>query len=114
MAMTSGRLAAETILEALGKGDFSSRGLQGYSERMRESYVLKDLEKYRRFPSFLETHTELFAGLPQLLEPRAREMLTVNEIPKRTKQGKVWKAIRSQVSPLKLLRLIWDGWRSVR
>jgi electron transfer flavoprotein-quinone oxidoreductase len=114
LAMTSGRLAAETILEALGKGDFSSRGLQSYAERMRESYVLKDLEKYRRFPSFLETHTELFAGLPHLSSLAAREMLTVNEIPKKTKQGKVWKVIRSQVSPLRLLRLIWDGWRSVR
>ena len=37
LAMTSGRLAAETILEAMEKNDFSSRGLQGYVKRMQES-----------------------------------------------------------------------------
>ena len=53
LAMTSGRLAAETILEAIERNDFSSRGLQGYVKRLQDSYVLKDLEKYRKFPSFL-------------------------------------------------------------
>ncbi len=68
LAMTSGRLAAEAILEAMEKNDFSSRGLQGYAKRLDESYVLRDLKKYRKFPSFLETHKELFAGLPGVVE----------------------------------------------
>ena len=114
LAMTSGRLAAETILEAMEKNDFSAMGLQGYVKRMQGSYVLKDLKKYRRFPSFLETHKELFTSLPGATSMAVRQMLMVNGFPKKAKQREVWKAIRGQVSLLRLLRLAWDAWRSVR
>jgi electron transfer flavoprotein-quinone oxidoreductase len=114
LAMTSGRLAAETILEAIERNDFSSSGLQGYAKRLHDSYVLKDLKKYRRFPSFLETHKELFTSLPRAACAAARDMLTVDGVPKKVRQSEAWKAIRGQVPPLRLLRLVWDAWRSVR
>ncbi len=114
LAMTSGRFAAETILEAMAKDDFSSRGLQGYARRLHESFVLKDLRKYRRFPSFLETHKELFNALPRATCAAAREMLTVDGVPKKARQSLAWKAIRGQLPPLRVLRLVWDAWRSVR
>ncbi|SPF37709.1 Protein FixC [Syntrophobacter sp. SbD1] len=114
LAMTSGKLAAETILDALDKGDFTSRCLQGYAGRLQDSLVLKDLKKYRRFPSFLETHKELFTALPRATCAAAREMLTVDSLPKKDRQRKAWKAIKGQIGPLRLLRLVWDGWRSVR
>jgi electron transfer flavoprotein-quinone oxidoreductase len=114
LAMTSGRLAAETILEAIEKNDFSSIGLQGYAKRLQDSFVLRDLEKYRKFPSFLETHKELFTSVPRAACAAAREMLTVDGVPKKIRQTEVWKAIRGQVPPLRLLRLVWDAWRSVR
>jgi len=113
LAMASGRFAGETILEALRTGDFSRRGLEGYVKRLRESFILRDLKKYRRFPSFMETHEELFTSLPQLAELASREMLTVNGVSKKAKQGLIWKAIRAQIPPLKLLRMAWDAWRSV-
>ncbi len=113
LAMTSGRLAAETIIDALARGDFSRRGLQGYISRLKDSYVWKDLKKYRRFPSFLETHKELFGSIPRVKTGAAREMLTVNGIPKKRKQGVIWKAIRRELSLRQLLRLMWDAWRSV-
>ena len=114
LAMASGKLAAEAILEAIEKKDFSSRGLQGYARRLHESYVLRDLKKYRRFPSFLETHKELFDSLPRAASLAAREMLTVDGVPKKLRQRAIWKAIRAKVPPLRLLRLAWDAWRSVR
>jgi electron transfer flavoprotein-quinone oxidoreductase len=114
LAMTSGKFAAETILEAMKQQDFSRRGLQGYVQRLQDSYVLKDLKKYRRFPSFMENHKELFTTLPHLTGLAAREMLTVSGIPKKTRQRQIWKTIREGISPLELLRLAWDGWRSVK
>ncbi|GKT09846.1 FAD-dependent oxidoreductase [Desulforhabdus sp. TSK] len=114
LAMTSGRFAAEAILDALNRGDCSARGLNGYVERLQESYVLQDLKKYRRFPAFMENHPELFSSLPSLAGFAAREMLTVNGVPKKTKQGTIWKAIRSRMPLMQLLRLAWEAWRSVR
>lgn len=114
LAMTSGLFAAETIIEAMENRDFSARGLSGYLRRMEQSFVLKDMKKYRRFPSFLETHKEIFEGLPDAVNMAAREMLTVDGVPKKVKQRSIWKAIRSRLSPLGFLRLFWDAWRSVR
>jgi electron transfer flavoprotein-quinone oxidoreductase len=114
LAMTSGRLAAETILEAMEKGDFSAAGLGGYAKKLQDSFVLKDLKKYRRFPSFLENHQEIFTALPHAAGDAAREILTVDEVPKKGRQALAWKAICGQVPPLRLLRLAWEAWRSVR
>ena len=114
LAMTSGRFAAEAILEALQKRDFSQSGLQGYRSRLEKSYIFKDLKKYRRFGRFLHTHPELFTALPELAGRAAREMLTVNGMPKREKQKTIWRGLRTRFSLVKFLRLMWDGWRSVR
>jgi electron transfer flavoprotein-quinone oxidoreductase len=113
LAMTSGRLAAETILEAVQNRDCSRYGLQGYATRMQNSFVLKDLRKYRRFPSFLENHKELFSSIPRMSGLAAREMLTVDGTPKKNRQHLIWKAIRGEIPLIQLLRLFWDAWRSV-
>jgi electron transfer flavoprotein-quinone oxidoreductase len=114
LAMTSGRFAAEAIVEALEKGDFSRRGLRGYTSRLEESYVLKDLKKYRKFNSFLFNHNELFATMPELVAQAAREMLTVDAIPKKQKQKAIWRKIRGSITLMGALRLLRDGWRGLR
>ena len=114
LAMSSGRMAAETVVEALESGDCSRRSLEGYARRLRNSYILKDLAKYRRFPRFLQKHNELFTSLPAWAGLAAREMLTVNGISKREKQHSIWKAVREKMTLLQCLRLMWDAWRSVR
>lgn len=113
LAMASGRFAAEAIAEAFDRGDFSRGALSGYTDRMRESYVLEDLEKYRRFPHFLRKHGEIFSTLPRIAGFAAREMLTVDGVPKRRKQRIIWKKARGGISLLKMFRLLWDGWRSL-
>jgi len=114
LAMTSGRFAAEAILEARDKGDYTYNGLMGYVSRLRNSYVLKDLKKYRRFNTFRLQHHELFTTLPKAGSLAAKEMLTVDGVPKREKQKAVWKEVRKEISFLRLLRLLWAGWRSVK
>ena len=114
LAMTSGRYAAEAILEAFQKGDFSRNGLQGYASRLQDSYIFKDLKKYRRFGKFLHTHPELFTTIPGLASLAAREMLTVNGVPKKEKQKAIWREFRTQVSLVSFLRLLRDGWRSIK
>jgi electron transfer flavoprotein-quinone oxidoreductase len=114
MAMTSGRFAAEAIMEALDKGDVSRKGLAGYASRLQASYVMRDLKKYRRFGTFRLKHHELFTTLPELGGFAAREMLTVNGVPKKEKQRAIWRKIRQQLPVAKLVKLLWDGWRSVR
>lgn len=113
MAMVSGAFAAETIIEAFRKNDFSRSSLKHYESRLQDSFILDDLKKYRRFHPFLQNHREIFTTLPDALGFAAREMLTVNGIPKRKKQKKIWNNLRKKHSLLSLLRLVWDGYRSL-
>jgi electron transfer flavoprotein-quinone oxidoreductase len=114
LAMTSGRFAAEAMLEALEKGDFSRSSLQGYISRLQNSYIFKDLKKYRRLGHFLETHSELFTSLPEWASQAAREILTVNGVPKKEKQKILWNQLRAKIPLMRLLRIFWNGWKSVR
>jgi electron transfer flavoprotein-quinone oxidoreductase len=114
MAMTSGRLAAETIIEALKAGDTSSAGLSGYWERLQGAYILKDLKKYKGFGAFLRNHNEVFTSLPTVAGSAARKMLTVNGVSKKAKQKAIWREIRKTITLRRLVRLLWAGWRAVR
>jgi electron transfer flavoprotein-quinone oxidoreductase len=114
MAITSGRLAAETIIEALKAGDTSKAGLSTYGRRLQDGYILKDLKKYKGFAAFLRSHNEVFTTLPAVVSLAAREMLTVNGVSKKTKQKAIWRAMRKAVSLPRLVRLLWAGWRAVR
>jgi electron-transferring-flavoprotein dehydrogenase len=49
LAMKSGILAAETILEALLKDDFSAARLENYQTSLYKSYIVKELYKVRNF-----------------------------------------------------------------
>jgi electron-transferring-flavoprotein dehydrogenase len=49
LAMKSGMLAAEAILEALKKGDYSSETLKLYKEKIDRSYIKDELWKVRNF-----------------------------------------------------------------
>ncbi len=113
MAMVSGAFAAETIIEAIRKNDFSRSSLKKYESRLQNSFIFDDLKKYRKFNPFLGNHPELFTTLPDALGFAAREMLTVDGTPKKKKQKKIWKYLRTNHSLSALLRLVWDGYRSV-
>ena len=114
LAMASGKMAAETIIEALNRGDCSRKGLSGYGERLAESFVIKDMKKYRRFGKFRYQHKEIYSQLPRLASFAAREMLTVNGVSKKQKQKLIMQEIRKETSLWRLLRLLWRGWRSVK
>ena len=114
LAMASGKMAAETIIEALNRGDCSRKGLSSYGERLSESFVIKDMKKYRRFGRFRYQHKEIYNQLPRLASFAAREMLTVNGVSKKQKQKLIIQEIRKETSLWRLLRLLWRGWRSVK
>ena len=110
LAMASGKMAAESIIDAISRDDFSKKSLAGYGERLNGSNVIRDMKKYRKFGSFLYRHKEIFNQLPRHASLAGREMLTVNGVSKKEKQ----RLIRRQMSIGRLLRLLWQGWRVVK
>ena len=113
LAMVSGSFAAEAILEARKNKDYSKQSLNVYVKRLQDSFVLKDLKKYRRFNSFLSDHKEIFTTLPEAFNFAAREMLTVNGVAKKEKQKIIWRNLRKNHSLQDLMQLCWGALRSV-
>ena len=73
LAMTSGKLAGETVIEAKKKNDFSKSSLSSYVQKLKESYVLKDMEEVKdledaveKSPGFLEFYPKLACDLAHL------------------------------------------------
>ncbi len=106
-AILSGKVAAETAIEAHEKGDFSGRTLHRYRERLeKETPTMNDLRKYRNATGFMERHPWVLTLYPQLAADSIAEMMTVDEETKRSKQ---WKILRDVVRRGGIPRMIWDG-----
>ncbi|WP_258361040.1 FAD-dependent oxidoreductase [Moorella sulfitireducens] len=111
LAMTSGLLAAKTILAAREKGDYSAANLAPYREMLAESFVLQDLQKYQRAPFFFDQNPHFFTLYPQLLSRAAREFLTVDNVPKGEKQKRIWREITAERSRIQLAGDLYHFWR---
>ncbi len=97
LAMTSGRLAAETIVAAKAVGKpMTAATLKAYKAAMADSFVMRDLKKYRRLPKVLETNKHFFTDYPRLLTRAAETMLRVDGVPKRDKEKQVLGAFRAE------------------
>lgn len=59
-AMASGWYSAETIIQAFEKKDFSSNSLKQYDEKIKNSFIAKDLYTYRNLRQSF--HSSLFKG----------------------------------------------------
>lgn len=77
LAMASGLLAAETILEAHQTGDFSAAGLSRYAERLVRSFVWKDMVRSEKLARVAESHPQLFSTYPRTLAAMARELFAI-------------------------------------
>ncbi len=107
-AIASGEAAARAVMEAKARNDFSSRGLGRYQELLKESFVLRDLETYRKAPGFLE-NDRMYNAYPKLATGIFSELFTVDG----SSQGHAMKKVLRQVreSGVGLIRLAADGWK---
>ncbi|HET6781632.1 MAG TPA: FAD-dependent oxidoreductase, partial [bacterium] len=114
LAITAGRLAGETVIEAKEKGDFSASTLSAYREKLQRSFVLKDLQKYQHIPEFIDRYPELLGLYPGLMNRAVHEMLTVDGLSKREKQKKIWRDLTARRSLWQLLSDGYKAWKVIR
>jgi electron transfer flavoprotein-quinone oxidoreductase len=87
LAMTTGRLAAETILALRAEGkDYSAANLARYRSALEDSFIMKDLKKYRDMPGILHHNRQFLTTYPELLTNAAHTLLKVDGVDKRTKE----------------------------
>jgi electron transfer flavoprotein-quinone oxidoreductase len=106
LAMTSGRLAAETVIEAKKKGDFSEATLSSYVRRLEESYVLPDLEDMKDLAHAVESSEDFLDFYPRLACELAHLRFAVDGVPKREHMKKAVSLVLKR-GPLKLAKDLW-------
>ncbi len=65
LAMASGRMAADTVIRARGRKDFSKASLASYEEGLEKSFVMADLKQYRDVPELSERMPQLLSLYPR-------------------------------------------------
>ncbi len=86
LAMISGKIAGETALTALAKGDFSEKMLSKYQQELEKSFIMKDLKAYRNLMDEAHNRSGSFMGYYlEQVNGFFNMFTTVDSIPKRTK-----------------------------
>ena len=110
-AIASGEAAAKAVMEAKARNDFSRQALSRYEELLKESFVLRDLEAYRKAPEFLE-NGRMFNEYPKLVASLATGLFTVDGTPPIHLMKRIFGQIKQ--SGISLFQLARDGWKGAR
>lgn len=115
LAMASGVLAAETLLELKASGKpFTAENLSAYSRKLQDCFVLKDVSKYRRIPDFGLTHPQFFDRYPYLFTEMAKEFFTISETPKGEIEKSILRKLRREVGLWRFARDMIAASRALR
>lgn len=112
MALTSGRLAAETLIDLREKGKpVNAETLKGYNKRLENSFILKDLKKYKDLPHIMLKNKQFVTTYPDLLAKSAEVFLRVDGVDKKTKEKEITRGFRSARG---VFGLVGDAFKLVR
>ncbi|WP_251553846.1 FAD-dependent oxidoreductase [Neobacillus muris] len=114
MAMHSGLLAAESIMEAKNRGDFSESALNIYRDKLYDSFIIKDLEKYKDAAHTFERYPQYFNEYLPLMNQAMSKFFTVDGTPKREKQKQIIKSVTAEKGTLRVLQDIYRAWKAVK
>lgn len=114
MAMTSGRIAAETILQAMEAENFSEVHLDSYRKKLMSSFVGQDLKKYKDSTHHFDKFPQYFDEYIPMMNRAMSQMLTVDGTSKWDKQKKIWRDIGSFKDKVKMGRDMFRAWRVMK
>ena len=103
LAVASGEAAAKAVIQAKQNGDFSEASLGAYKSDLENSFVMKDLQLYKKVPDFIDT-TRMYVEYPQMVTGLMKDMFTING-PSTRMRSKLF----SQAKKVGFLNLIKDG-----
>ncbi|QNB47649.1 FAD-dependent oxidoreductase [Thermanaerosceptrum fracticalcis] len=112
LAIYSGIAAAQTVIKAKEKEDYSKTSLSHYQELLKNSFVMKDLETYKNAPAFMEQTTRIFTTYPQLADNILYKLFTVYGTPAQHLLPMVMGELKK--NNISIFDLVKDGIKGVR
>jgi len=101
MAMASGIMAAETILENRARRRYEAGALRHYERRLKHSFVLENMKSSRDFIDILRTQKELINDYPHLIKDVITNYFKVSDVPKSKVKRDIIRMVRSRMSFVK-------------
>lgn len=104
LAMASGLMAAETVIQAKERQDFTEKTLFLYIEKLRKSFVFKDIKKFEKFPDFFKKHSEILSQYPEIFAELLTDYFSVSELSKKQIEKEIFKKFKDKVGIIKSFR----------
>ena len=82
------------VQRALEAGDTSAAALQCYVEDLENSFVMKDLRKYKDEPLFLENFDRMFKEYPEMVRDIMNSMFVIDGAPVKPLLSKILPQVR--------------------
>ena len=93
-AIASGIVGAETIIQAKESNDFSEKSLSRYETRLKETFVVKDLQTCKDMPEFLDNES-FFSFYPKCFPDLAEKVMWFDKGPKPGIGKTAWSSLKS-------------------
>jgi electron transfer flavoprotein-quinone oxidoreductase len=112
LAMASGFHAAETVLDAFQKRDFSAKLLAQYQSRLKDSFVLRDMKTYEKSMDFMR-NDRLFSVYPKLVSTVMERIFQSDGKPRKNIGRIGWEAAKDALPLGDLMIDLMKGGRSL-
>lgn len=114
LAMISGKIAGKVAAEAIQSGDISAHGMSVYESRLRDSFVIKDLYKFRKLMPFIESNPHLLGQYPEILNQAARMYFTADGTPKAQVFSNIMDMMFKKRTKTGLVKDMFNAWRALK
>lgn len=107
-AVASGIAAAETVVKAKQKDDFTAGSLAYYRELLEQNFVLKNLKTFKKASHFLE-NPRIYTTYPELASNFAERLFTNNGQPRKRAWQLLRETMKDKVSLWQMARDLMQG-----
>ena len=110
--IASGRAAAEAVIDAGGRKDFSEKGLSVYRQHLKTHGILEDMQQFRRAPHFFK-NTHLYNEYPEMVCQLGQSLFGVEPGPKKGFGTLLKEALDGRLTKFQVLKDVYAGWRGL-
>jgi len=111
LAMLSGKIAAETIIQAKAKGDFTAKMLSAYARKLNDTFFMKDIKAGKDALSYYEHYSDSDFLISRLANQSAYEFFTEGLITEKEKKERI---IRMFLNYQKLSKTVKDLYAGIK
>jgi electron transfer flavoprotein-quinone oxidoreductase len=114
MAMSSGKLAAEAIIRAKERNRFDEETLDYYRVNIYNSFIGKDLKKYKDAAHTFEEYPQYFKEYLPMVNKAASKFFTVDGTAKKDKQKDIIRSFTKEKGAVKVIQDMYRAWKVMK